>query len=356
MTQAWHEDGQHRALLGRLAGLGWFARRGEVAATQALAMMLEESCLRDGLVSHLRQTIGKELGPVASFLPELIHDDGARPDLEGQDGSGRPLVVVEAKFGAELSSEQVDAYLADQEARLGGGVHGAFVLLVPSYRKPEAESLLGTLDDRADRSAAALATCVATWDEWLDVLEESAQELDPSERDAVRCDIRQLRALCTTMRGVDVPPLGPIAAGADMDERESDLRRLVDEVTRQFRFPSGQLIPIGFESEFGYYRRYIPGGLGDPDCCCSVGVVSGLAGEGGTPFWLRYHRDTSSFREAADRIMASHLATDARGNGGHIWLPLRVSADRSGATIVRELADQIEGIQGVAAGSELRTG
>ena len=35
-----------RALLGRLADLGWFARHGEVAATQALAVLLEEQQLR----------------------------------------------------------------------------------------------------------------------------------------------------------------------------------------------------------------------------------------------------------------------------------------------------------------------
>lgn len=83
-----------------------------------------------------------------------------------------------------------------------------------------------------------------------------------------------------------------------------------------------------------------------------MGVVGRLASEGGTPFWARYHRKTSSFREAADRIMASRLATDARGDGGHIWLPLRVSKDRSGAAIIDEPADGIETIRAVAAGSE----
>ena len=315
-------------------------------------MLLEEARLREALVSHIGRAIGAKLDSVVTVLPEVVHDGLARPDLEGQDSTGRPLVVVEAKFGAELTSEQVDAYLTNQEVRLDGGVQGAFVLLVPSYRKPEAESLLDALANQADPPAPSVSAGVATWDEWLDVLDQSAQEFDPTEREAFRCDVRQLRALCTTMRGVDIPPLGLVAAGVEPDEREDDLRQLVDEVTRRFRFPSGTLIPIGLETEFGYYRRYVPGGHEDPDCCCSVGVVSGFAGGEDTPFWLRYHRDTPGFQEVSARIMASRLATDARGEGGHIWLPLRVSADRSGAAIVSELADQIEGIQGVAAGSE----
>lgn len=152
------------------------------------------------------------------------------------------------------------------------------------------------------------------------------------------------------MAALDVPPLGSAATGHGLDERERDLRRLVEEVTSQYRAPSGRLLPMGDESQFGFYRRYIPGGLMDPDCYCAVGVLSGFAREGRTPFWLRYHRDTSSFRTVADRIAESRFASDARGEGGHIWLPLRVSDDRSGAAILDELAHRIEDIRVVAAG------
>ena len=126
--------------MGRLATLGWFARRGEVAATQALAVLLEEPQLRDGLVNHIGRAIGTEIDAVTSFQPELIHADGARPDLEGQDKLGRPLVVVEAKFGAILSREQMEAYLTDQEARLTDGARGAPCCLFPRIgsRKPRA--------------------------------------------------------------------------------------------------------------------------------------------------------------------------------------------------------------------------
>jgi hypothetical protein len=342
------------ALLGRLAGLGWFARNGEVAATQALAVLLEELQLREALLRHLGEITGTDLSAVASFQPELVGDDLARPDLEGQDSHGRPLAVIEAKFGATLSSAQVRAYLANQTVRLDG-IRGAFILLVPSYRKPEAESLLGTIQARADEPdahATPVSTAVVTWDEWLSVWDEAAQEVPAHEQEAVLCDLAQLRELCGTMVALDVPPLGMAATGRGLHGRERDLRRLVAEVTVRFKDPSGRLLPLGVESQFGFYRRYIPGGLTDPKCFCAVGVLTGLASEASTPFWLRYHRDTSSFRTVADRIMASRFASDARGDGGHIWLPLRVSDDRSGAAILDELADRIEDIRTVAAGRE----
>lgn len=346
------EDGRRRALLGRLAGLGWFARHGEVAATQALAMLLEEPPLRGAVLRHSGHITGTDLSAVASFQAELVGAGRARPDLEGRDTNGRPLALVEAKFGARLDEDQVRAYLTNQEARLSGGIRGALILLVPAYRKPEAEALLQAAADELHASTASVSTGVATWDEWFRVLDEAVQEFPADEREAVLGDLTQFRALCRTMVALDIPPLGRAATGSGWSDREQDLRRLVDQVTAQFKGPSGNLLPLGNEPEFGYYRRYIPGGLTDPNCYCAVGLPTGLAGEAISPFWLRYHRDTSSFLTVADRIMASRFAPDARGNGGHVWLPLRVSADRSGAALVDELTQGIAEIRAVAAGPE----
>jgi hypothetical protein len=351
------ESQRRQALLGRLAALGWFTQNGEVAATQAVAMLLEEPQLRDALLRRLAQLTETELASGAlQFQAELVHDDLARPDLEGRDSRGRPLVVIEAKFGARLTSAQLQAYMTHQVARLDGDVRGALFVLVPSYRRSEAEAVLGTLGNQPDEpnaSTPAVATAVLTWDELLGVWDEAAQELPTPDQDAVVCDIRQLRALCKTMAALDVAPLGLVATGrAEWREREGDLVRLVDEATAGLRAPSGRLLPLGLEPEFDYYRRYIPGGLPDPDCYCAVGLVGGLARQG-TPFWLRYHRATSSYQTVADRIMASHFAADARGDGGHLWLPLRVPADRSGAAVIDELVEQIKAICAVAASAEL---
>lgn len=80
------ENRQRQPLLGRLAALGWFAQNGEVAATQAVAMLLEEPPLRDALIRRLAQITETELASVAlHFQAELVHDDLARPDLEGRD-------------------------------------------------------------------------------------------------------------------------------------------------------------------------------------------------------------------------------------------------------------------------------
>jgi hypothetical protein len=348
------ERQRRQALVGRLAALGWFTQDGEVAATQAVGMLLEEPPLREALLRHLSEVTATDLSSVTSFQAELVHDDLARPDLEGRDGHGRPLLVIEAKFGARLTGAQLQAYTTYLEARLEGGIYGALIVLVPSYRGPEAQAILDTLEIRSvepDGAAPAVTTTVLTWDDLLGVLDAATQG-GAHDEDGIRCDLRQLRALCRTMAALDIPPLGLVATGGGgVQDREADLQRLIDEATSGFRLPSGRLLPLALEREFDYYRRYIPGGLPDSDCYCSVGVLGGLA-DPGTPFWLRYHRDTGSYQAVASRIMASRYASDARGDGGHTWLPLRVSADRSGVGLVDELLGQIEAIRTVAAGGE----
>jgi hypothetical protein len=155
------------------------------------------------------------------------------------------------------------------------------------------------------------------------------------------------------MAALNIAPLGLVATGdPGWREREDDLRRLVDEVTQRFRV--GRLLPLGLEPEFDFYRRYIPGGLPDPECYCAVGVLRAAADQG-TPFWLRYHRESRyrpvNFQVVSQRILASRFGPEARGDGGHVWLPLRVSPDRGGASVVDQLAERIEEIRAVAAGA-----
>jgi hypothetical protein len=100
------EGEQSRPLLGRLAGLAWFTRHSEIAATQSLAILLEDPRLQAPLLRYLGQRARTDLASVASFRAERGMD-GGRSDLEGQDSSGRPLLVVEAKFG--LSAQRFQA-------------------------------------------------------------------------------------------------------------------------------------------------------------------------------------------------------------------------------------------------------
>ena len=125
-------------------------------------------------------------------------------------------------------------------------------------------------------------------------------------------------------------------AGGGWEPREDDLRRLVDQVTAMFFPPPDRLAPIGLERwpAFDYYRRYLPVDLPDGTCQCAVGLILGPTDQG-TPIWLRYQRAwcKADFQGVAERIMSSRFAAGARSDSGGVWVPLRVSPDRSRAAV-----------------------
>lgn len=333
-----------RALLGRIAEFGWFMQQGEPAATQALAMLLEDEPLREAFVRHLEDRTGTNLDAVSYFVPEAVHEDGARPDLEGLDDEGQPLIVVEAKFWAALEQGQVRSYLADQASRLRAGVPGAFVLLVPTSRVEEAQSVLNDATEGDLGPVLVTRTSVLSWDDCIRLCEEAVAGL-PDAAD-IGGDLVQFRAMCTTLGGLVIAPLGSVSFGEEWREREQDLRQLVREATDHF-VPPGSRWPMS--SEVGYqHRRYIPGYLSDGTvdlgANCSVGIGIRFADEGQTPFWLRYHRRTPDFELVRARLSRSSYSPRMRTDDRHLWLPLDARPDAAGPELVQDLVAQISSI------------
>ena len=310
-------------------------------ATQALAMLLEDRLLRDALVRYLGEVTETDLSAVRWFEAERVHEDLARPDLEGIDDRGRPVVVVEAKFDARLSTGQVRSYLNDQERRLGGEA-GAFVLLVPASRFDYAGRVLeAALRERGDEGHAPylIAAAVLTWDSWLEAWNDAVRHL-PATPDSLAADLVQLRELVVTMGGLVIPPLDGAAAGEGWREREPDLRIIVDQVTTRLSDPSSRRPPI--VHEVGYDPlRYAPGGYSEPGSSCSVGLASRFADQGATPLWLESAKLTPHFADIRARIMTSTFADDVLTDDGHLWLPLALPGDLAGPELVDHLVAEV---------------
>ena len=321
-------------LLGQLAGEGWFMGVGEVAATKSLTWLASDQGLRAAILAYLGRRAGMDLTSVEEFVPESVDDDGARPDIEMRDADGRTLALVEAKFGAHLTEEQVAAYL-DILDRRSGPHRGALFILVPPSRVDEAQR---TLERTVNARPEAVAHAVVTWNEWLDEWDAVAEE---SSDAGLASDLHQLKAMCHTLGGRVIPPLAGTASGRDWQERASDLRRTVEVVTARFLGSlSRRNLPMqgNLESK-PYTYRYLP--EISRTTWVQVGVWGTFADEGLTPFWLMLHKDderSGGFQAALQRLMASELSRKVRRDDGHAWVPLEVPGDANGP----ELADALE--------------
>lgn len=160
-------------LLGRLVEHGFGTGQAEVMATFALTALLDDDAVGPQFADWLGKRGGVELPDTMTYVPEARVTSG-RIDVAGLEEDGWH-VICEAKFGAELTTGQIDSYVADTPgARL-------LVLLVPETRRREAETLLA-LAAYPDR-----ATLVVSWDELCDALTECG---------ANECDVEQFHSLC----------------------------------------------------------------------------------------------------------------------------------------------------------------
>ena len=236
-------------LLGRLAQLSWFISNGEVAATRSLGFLLEHQPLRDATLGFLSKETGVDLSGVQRFVAEAVGVDFIRPDIEGLDVGGKPLLVLEAKFGALIPQSQVSGYLADQGRRLardGQPTPGLLVLLVPESREAEARLKAET----AVRDyPVGVRTLVLTWRRLLEEWEHAANALDADAGAGLASDVEQLKAMCHTLGGMVVAPL-PAPDDAPWRSRYDDFVQVVTQVTASLA-PSN---PIGDETG-GYTRR-----------------------------------------------------------------------------------------------------
>lgn len=344
----------HKPLLGHLAELGWFMRQGEVAATHALNFLLRNDVLAQALLDEMERRAGVDLAAVSHFVTERSDAEAGRPDLEGIDDQGRPLLLVEAKFGAPLTSGQLAGYLGHQERLLGEGCPAVLMALVPRSRAPEAERVLGQVvaaRNAAGQTRTAISGIVVTWDDWLDLWDAALHPELPESR-ALSGDLLQLRALCEAQQALAIGPLGDAA----WREREGDLRRICDAVTRRIRDlhePGFRVAPQQDELYGTVHflsRRYFGSGLdATQESAASIGIAVPFADQGGPPLWVRFHRVTPGFDTIKTRLKRSRFGVETRDDQGHVWVPLRFSADAAGPEILTELLAQVEEIRAIVA-------
>lgn len=334
--------GVRRPILGRLAELGWFSQSGEVAATYALSVLLEETVLRVAFLDWLGRRTATDLTSVTWLRTEHAHEDGTRFDIEGLDSDVQPLLVVEAKFNAPLTIHQVRSYLEHQARSLRGSTGGCFVLLVPETRVGEAESVLGAARqlEREGLPASRIADAVISWDRLMELLQDAVRDL-PATAESLAADLVQMGALCRALSNLVIPPVN----NEYWRDREEDLRKIIDQVTAQFSGSNGHGLPMVKGDGFYGPYRYFHSGYPARNSAASFGLAKGFSDRAETALWLRFHKRTPSFAKIRDRIMSSPFGEHARNDQGHLWLPIEVPPDAAGPALVAHLVAQIKRIQ-----------
>ena len=228
---------ENDTLLGYLTPM--LTNRVEEIATEALGYIMSKSPSSKEALNDIVESAVDNVSPVTHVLTQKIGLDGTRPDLVGMDENNAERVLIEAKFGADLTPRQPNAYLD----RLPAETNSVLLFVVPKervrYLWPELRSRILSAGNTADEldgerkciriGDTARHLILVSWTGLLDRMSSKAREAGELE---IESDIQQLRGLAAYAETGTVSPFRH--SGEDYgpeSRRMQDLKHLIDTAT-----------------------------------------------------------------------------------------------------------------------------
>ena len=344
-------------LLGHLAIN--FAEHPENLATRSLAYILERSSIARGHVARLLRLCGVQVPESLIYRTEQSAPDQTRPDLSGYNQQGREVILIEAKFWADLTPNQPCAYLL----RLSEGTSGALLCVAPDLRLEtlwrklleQCKSVLLNSEPQQTSCVRHVAVtggrCLALVS-WRMLLSPLAAELETAGEFSLAGDVRQLEGLCNRMDSDVFLPLRPEDLAPGIPRRITQLAQIIDvaanaAIGRGFASKKnpqgGRLNPA---STARYSGRFLAFG--------EIGVALLLhwgywAKWYETPLWLclygtRWDRKTLGGIRARLHVLETEprrlFADDA--DGGTLCIPICLPLGVEKDAVVKEVTNQME--------------
>ncbi len=329
----------------------WFTYQTENIAVEALGYILNKSAASlEGLDDVVRTGV-KKVEPVAKVRTQVSFQNGIRPDLVGFDENNVGRVFIEAKFWAELTPRQPNAYL-DRLPKDGPAV---LLFVAPEERIGRLWTQLRELAVKAGNNLMevdAERKCMrvneterhlllVSWTGLLDRLSARARE---AEEQGIEADIQQLRGLAEFADEGKVQPTPESGEEIGPDSRRMrDLKRLIDAAAER-GVSDGWISKRGLNRtprSYGYGRYLRVNGN-----IAWFGVnVDRWERDGSTPLWLNLYRANDATLED----IKEHWQLEVEGK----WVPIYLKRDADFPDLLsdvvsslREIAEVIQNSHG----------
>lgn len=322
----------------------------ENAAVESLGYILGKSQASRAELNNLARKGGAVLPPIITVRTEVsgqVGEEVTIPDLVGFDEKGSERLLIEAKFWAGLTGDQVNRYLR----RLPADGPAALLFLAPDARIetlwPELRDLVGQagkgLDENdavPDRMRGAVVTdtegnstnqhlMLVSWRSLLRDLRDAAETSD------ITWDIRQLRGLTELMDSQEFLPFHKEDFNPVFARRLIDLRSVYDSLIGSWQSKDWvQFNRHGSPDHTGYgcYLR-----LAGYDAWFGFYYQPWAEGNAETPFWIQPYGLNWTI---VDRVVAE---LQTRVWGGK-FMPIYVKTGVGKDEVVNDMLAQFKAI------------
>ena len=331
----------------------------ENAAVESLGYILGKSSASRAELNNLARKGGSVLPPIITVRTEVsgqVGEEVTRPDLVGFDETGSERLLIEAKFWAGLTGDQVNRYLG----RLPTDGPAALLFLAPearmetlwpelSYRVEQAGKGLAQRDDvpagmrgagvtNTEGTATNQHLMLVSWRSLLFDLHAAAERA--METSGITEDIRQLRGLTELMDSQEFLPFHKEDFNPAFARRLIDLRSVYDSLISHCQGKDWvQVTTTGTGGNTGYGRSLI---LAGHHTWFGFYYQPWAAGNGETPFWiqlwgLRQH-NPAAFNRVVDELRLWERVVDGS------FLPIYVKTGVGQEEVIKDMLAQFEAI------------
>ena len=284
-----------------LAHLAYKFGGGETVATEALGYILGRYPAARAALRDMLKVDGADVVPLDRVETEVVGEKRDRIDLAAYDEADKERVLVEVKFGADLSDNQPAEYLD----RLPADDNLSVLLFVaPESRL---ETLWPEIRDMAKRGGFTLndvsetgrlrAAAVAgdnrrlMLTSWRSLLKEMRSRAAAGNDSSAEGDLRQLNGLCEQE---DLPAFRPLLEtelGPEFPRRMLNFQCLVDDATeRLVREGRAKIKGLRVTPQATGYGRYLR--IGSKEAWLGVNVkLWAQKGKEQTPIWIQFDSD-----------------------------------------------------------------
>lgn len=236
------------------------SNRREDLATEALAHVLRQSPAARRALESLTTAVGVDANLVRFSTQQADAASASRPDLAAYDTDGNLQLLIEAKFGAGLTSNQPHEYLRQTD--------GAVLVVAPARRletlwpelRRRAEQL-GPLevevragDTRWSRVDRRVTLALTSWRGLLDPIMTAVAAQDAGTLG----DVEQLVALCDVFESEAFVPFTSEELTGEFGRRFMELIQIVDDLTaRLLTFADVNKNGLRATPGRGWYGQYL---------------------------------------------------------------------------------------------------
>lgn len=337
--------------------LGYLARRFTVSeenlATEALTWILRDQSATTALLS-LARSAGTSVPDALTFVGQVGNTETGRPDVVGFDGEGRQRLLIEAKFGAGLTSQQPGGYLKG----LPQDVPSMLLVVAPEARQPTLwAELLRAIPEHAKEAPSPSSPlqgkvhsvpigqnsrlALTSWRYLVELLLDAVRVAGGV---SLAQDVEQLLALTEVMDSHAYAPVRPGDYGLNEARRIQQLVALIDGVHGKFR-QHDTAEHAGRSSHgrifYGWYLRSRATGKG-----LWFGFLPRVwAQRGITPLWAQISPNTTWSRHRVAQALSPLHHPGAVGvfeDNDSFVVPLALAPHLSRDETVADLQRQIE--------------